>query len=439
MANSLTVETIAGIDVCALAQTFGTPLYVYDAATIRARVEDLSRFDTIRYAQKANANLAILALMKRAGVVVDAVSAGEIFRALWVGFDPTADPPGVVYTADVFDAAALDMVDAHRVPVNVGSLDMIVQLGERCPGRAITLRVNPGFGHGHSRKVNTGGELSKHGIWHEHLGEACAAAAVHGLAIAGLHLHIGSAADLVHLLQVCRAMLGAAAVVRECAAPERGSLQVISAGGGLPVPYRPGDRRLDVAAYCDMWLATRTQIEGMVGHSLRLEVEPGRYLVAEAGYLIAEVRAVKRTATRTFYLLDAGFDNLIRPALYGAYHHISICPRGDARPQGTQPVVVAGPLCEAGDVFTQDETGAVLTRDLPFAAVGDLAVIHDVGAYGFSMSSNYNARPMAAEVLIDDGQARLVRQRQLFWDLIREEVGENELESTRQLDANHHD
>jgi diaminopimelate decarboxylase len=417
------IETIAGLDVRALADAYGTPLYVYDAATIRARIEDLRPFDTIRYAQKANANLAILALMKQAGVVVDAVSAGEIFRALRVGFDPAADPPGLVYTADIFDAAALDMVAKHHVPVNVGSLDMLAQLGERCPGRPITVRVNPGFGHGHSRKVNTGGPLSKHGIWYEHLGEACVLAARYGLNITGLHLHIGSGAYLTHLSKVCQATLHAIVAVREGAYPAGHDPQVLSAGGGLPVPYRPGEQRLDVAAYCDMWLVTKAQAEARVGHPLRLEVEPGRYLVAEAGYLVAEVRAVKRTATHIFYLLDAGFDNLIRPALYGAYHHISICPRGNACPEGTQPVVVCGPLCEAGDVFTQDEAGAVLTRDLPPAVVGDLVVIHDVGAYGFSMSSNYNSRPMAAEVLVDGGRPHLARRRQSFEDLIRGEMG----------------
>jgi diaminopimelate decarboxylase len=416
-------ETIAGLDVRALADAYGTPLYVYDAATMRARIEDLRPFDTIRYAQKANANLTILALMQQAGVVVDAVSAGEIYRALRVGFDPAADPPGVVYTADIFDAAALDLVAEQQVPVNAGSLDMLAQLGERCPGRPITLRVNPGFGHGHSRKVNTGGPLSKHGIWYEHLGEACVLAARYGLIITGLHLHIGSGADLTHLSEVCQAMLHAITALRECAHSAGHDPQVLSAGGGLPVPYRPGEQRLDVAAYCDMWLATKAQAEARLGHPLRLEVEPGRYLVAEAGYLVAEVRAVKRTATHTFYLLDAGFDNLIRPALYGAYHRLSICPRGNACPEGTQPVVVGGPLCEAGDLFTQDEAGAVLTRDLPPAAVGDLVVIHDVGAYGFSMSSNYNSRPMAAEVLVDGSQPHLVRRRQTFEDLIRGEMG----------------
>src|SRR5690606_38960500 len=148
---------IAGVPVPELARQFGTPLYVYDASSIIARIEDLRQFDVIRYAQKACSNLAILDLMRRQGGVVDAVSAGEIRRALHVGYSAGGDPPGIVYTADIVDHESLDLVVEHHLPVNVGSPDMISQLGERVPGRNIILRINPGFGHGHSQKTNTGG------------------------------------------------------------------------------------------------------------------------------------------------------------------------------------------------------------------------------------------------------------------------------------------
>src|SRR5690606_14870545 len=136
---------IAGVPVPELARQFGTPLYVYDASSIIARIEDLRQFDVIRYAQKACSNLAILDLMRRRGVVVDAVSAGEVQRALAAGFSPSSEPPGLVYTADIFDHESLELVVRHHIPVNVGSPDMIQQLGDRAPGRAITLRINPGF------------------------------------------------------------------------------------------------------------------------------------------------------------------------------------------------------------------------------------------------------------------------------------------------------
>jgi len=304
---------IAGVSVAELARDFGTPTYVYDAAAIQRRVAELCGFDVIRYAQKANSNLAVLDLLRRQGVVVDAVSAGEIRRALAAGFTPGGDPAPIVYTADIFDREALELVVQQGIAVNCGSPDMIRQYGERVPGAEITLRINPGFGHGHSRKTNTGGEHSKHGIWHEQLQECLELAAGHQLRVTGIHLHIGSGADLDHLARV-------AGAAERLAAQVGSSLRTVSAGGGLPVPYRPGDPGLDVAGYSRVWQAARERIARRVGQPVRLEIEPGRYLVAEAGYLVAEVRAVKEMGANTFYLLDAGFHTLARPVLYGAYH-----------------------------------------------------------------------------------------------------------------------
>ena len=407
---------IAGVPVPEIARRFGTPTFVYESAMIQQRIDDLRAFDTIRYAQKANSNLAVLDLVRREGVLVDAVSAGEVGRALAAGYLPTGDPPPVVYTSDIFDHESLDLVVDKGIHVNCGSPDMIAQYGERAPRREITLRVNPGFGHGHSQKTNTGGEHSKHGIWHEQIGECRRLAASAGLKIAGLHMHIGSGTDLEHLSQVCGALERVALAVGK-------TITTISAGGGLPTPYRATDLKIDVAAYYDLWNATRHRLQDAFGHSVRLEIEPGRYLVAESGYLVAEVRAVKRMGANTFYLLDAGFNNLARPILYGAYHPMSIAP-ADTRSTEfeKQAVVVGGPLCESGDIFTQSDGGVVGSRLLPTAKVGDFLVIERAGAYGFAMGSNYNSKPLAAEVMINpDGSTHLIRRRQSFEDLIRGE------------------
>ena len=409
---------IAGVPVADLARRFGTPTFVYDAAKIIERINELRAFDDIRFAQKACSNLAILDLMRRQGVLVDATSAGEVNRALAAGYPATVEgrqPPPVVYTADIFDRESLELVIAKGIHVNCGSPDMIDQLGQRAPGREITLRINPGFGHGHSQKTNTGGEQSKHGIWHEQLADCLRRADRHGLLVTGLHLHIGSGTDLEHLSQVCGAM--------EKLAREVGrSITNISAGGGLPVPYKAGDQYVDIAVYFDLWNRSRKRLEEAFGHALHLEIEPGRYLVAESGYLVAEIRAVKRMGPNTFYLLDAGFNNLARPVMYGSYHPISIVAadnQGATRP--LHDVVVGGPLCESGDIFTQQEGGFVCTRHLPAAEVGDFLVIETAGAYGFGMGSNYNSKPLAAEVLISAGQPHLVRARQTFEDLVRGE------------------
>jgi diaminopimelate decarboxylase len=402
---------IAGIPVTELARQFGTPTFVYDAAQIVERIEDLRSFDEVRYAIKACSSLAILDLIRRQGARVDAVSEGEIRRALAAGYPCQGDPPPIVFCADVFDRPALELVVEKNVHVNCGSPDMIDQYGSRAPGRPITLRINPGFGHGHSRKTNTGGKHAKHGIWHEQVGHCLTRAEHYGLAVTGLHMHIGSGTDLKHLARVCQAM-------------ERVALEVgdrvgsISSGGGLSIPYREEDSHVDVEAYFRLWDGTRRRLQDEFRHPVRLEIEPGRYLVGESGYLVSEIRAVKRQAENTFYLLDAGFNNLARPILYGAYHPMSIVPAdGDTRRRETE-VIVGGPLCESGDLFTQTDGGVVTTRRLPAAGVGDMLVIECAGAYGFVMGSNYNARPLAAEVLIQDGRPHLIRRRQSFEEMI---------------------
>ena len=403
----------------ALAAEHGTPLWVYDAATIRGRAASLKRFDVVRFAQKACSNIHVLELLREAGVKVDSVSRGEILRALAAGYQAGGDD--IVFTADLLDHATLATVAEHRIPVNAGSIDMLHQLGAVSAGHRVWLRINPGFGHGHSHKTNTGGEHSKHGIWHADLPAALAAIRQHGLKLVGLHMHIGSGVDYGHLAQVGQAMVG---LVKQTV--EAGhDLHAISAGGGLSIPYRDGDAGIDVDHYFGLWDASRREAEALVGHALTLELEPGRYLVAESAVLLAEVRAVKNAGANNFVLVDAGFNELMRPAMYGSFHAMTLLPQGGdqgvARP--VRESVVAGPLCESGDVFTQAAGGEVLTRALPEAQVGDLLVIHDAGAYGASMSSNYNSRPLAAEVLVDGDVSRLIRRRQTVEELLALETG----------------
>jgi diaminopimelate decarboxylase len=410
---------IAGAAVSDLVEKFGTPTFVYDAALIRQRIAELSAFDVVRYAQKACSNLSILELVRQAGALVDTVSTNEVHRALAAGFKVEGDPPPIVYTADIFDRESLELCVERKLHVNCGSIDMIEQLGRRMPGANITLRINPGFGHGHSQKTNTGGKQAKHGIWHALIPDCLALAKKYSLAVTGLHVHIGSGADTEHLAQVCGALEQAAEKVGP-------SVSAISVGGGLPTVYRAEDTYVDIAAYFALCDAGRKRLEAKFGHPVRLEIEPGRYLVAESGYLLAEIRAVKRQDDNVFYLVDAGFNNLARPILYGAYHPMSIA-RADGSNEKSigetelQDVIVGGPLCESGDIFTQEDGGYVRTRKLPPAKVGDILIIECAGAYGFVMGSNYNSKPLAAEVLLDNAAARLIRRRQTFEDIVRNE------------------
>lgn len=409
-----TETALTAANLLPLAQRYAGPFWAYDAAIIQQRIAQLGAFDVVRFAQKACSNIHILRLMRAAGVKVDSVSLGEIERAIAAGYQPGGED--IVFTADVFDQPTLARIAELKVPVNAGSVDMLHQLGELSPGHAVWLRINPGFGHGHSQKTNTGGENSKHGIWHSDLPLALAAIQQHGLRLVGLHMHIGSGVDYGHLQQVCDAMVDQVVAFGH-------DLEAISAGGGLSIPYRFDEEAIDTQHYYGLWNDARERIAAHLGHPVKLEIEPGRFLVAESGVLVSQVRAVKEMGSRHFVLVDAGFSDLMRPSMYGSYHHISLLPvDGRALGDATVESVVAGPLCESGDVFTQLEGGKVETRALPVAQVGDYLVFHDTGAYGASMSSNYNSRPLIPEVLFENGAAREIRRAQTIQELLALEL-----------------
>ena len=413
MKNAITAAHISHI-----AHEFQTPCWAYDAQMIRSQIERLRQFDVIRFAQKSCSNIHILRLMREQGVLVDSVSLGEVERALVAGFDPQADATHapIVFTADLLDQHALKRVVELNIPVNCGSPQMLEQLGQAHPGHPVWIRINPGFGHGHSRKTNTGGEQSKHGVWHEELPQAYALIQQYGLKLIGLHMHIGSGVDYDHLQQVCDAMI---AQVQACPI----NIEAISIGGGLSIPYQAGESDVDTTHYFDIWDKARTQIETHLGHKISMEIEPGRFLVAQSGILISELRAQKQVGSNYFVFVDAGFNDLVRPSMYGSFHQITAhTTDGNLRTGATRPTVVAGPLCESGDVFTQEEGGVVTHQDLPSCEVGDLIVFHDAGAYGASMSSNYNSRPLIPEVLVDGGEVRLIRRRQSIQELIGLEI-----------------
>ncbi|MBP1016513.1 diaminopimelate decarboxylase [Serratia fonticola] len=406
-----TSTALNAANLLALPPRFGCPVWAYDADIISQRISQLQHFDVIRFAQKACSNIHILRLMREQGVKVDSVSLGEIERALKAGFEPGGED--IVFTADVLDHATLARVSELKIPVNAGSIDMLEQLGQVSAGHPVWLRINPGFGHGHSQKTNTGGENSKHGIWYADLPQAVAKVQQYGLKLIGLHMHIGSGVDYQHLERVCDAMVQQVIALGQ-------DITAISAGGGLSIPYQQGEEAINTEHYYGLWNRARERVAAHLGHPVKLEIEPGRFLMAEAGVLVAEVRSVKQMGSRHFVLVDAGFNDLMRPAMYGSYHHISLLP-ADGRNtdhQSLQDTVIAGPLCESGDVFTQQAGGGIETRPLPQVRVGDYLMFHDTGAYGSSMSSNYNSRPLLPEVLFENGEPRLIRRRQTIEELI---------------------
>jgi diaminopimelate decarboxylase len=327
-------------------------------------------------------------------------------------------------TADVLRDNALTMVLEHGVLPNVGSPGMIDELVGAGYSGPIAVRVNPGFGHGHVQSCDTGGPSSKHGIWHEALDRLRERAAAAKLPIVLLHAHVGTGPQIKEFDENLRRLVGMLAE-RLPAFPD---VEAVNLGGGIPHPYRPGAPRYDFAGFRALLVESAGRLEAAAGRMIRVEIEPGRYPVAGAGLLVCRVKDVKKTESNpkgpghSFIMVDAGFNDLIRPAMYGAYHHISIVGRGPVRTP--EPFVVAGPLCESGDVFTRDDKELLDPRPLPRPEVGDLLVLHDAGAYGAAMSSNYVSIGRAPQIFWENGHATIVSRRETIDDLVRLETNE---------------
>jgi diaminopimelate decarboxylase len=411
-----------------IARATGTPFWLYDAAEMRRRIADVKALTAApgmqaRFAMKSNPSARVLREMHANGLWIDAVSANECRRAMRAGFPGGQNPPRILFTADVFRDAWEDVVLKEGVLPNLGSPGMVadlLQAGYRGP---VALRVNVGFGHGHVNTCDTGGPSSKHGIWWEDIGEAAAAVKAAVCTVSMLHAHVGSGPQQAELRENLRHLAGVFAKM----IPAFPDVTAVSLGGGLPWNYRK-DEALDLAALGAILRDAKAALERAAGRELRLEIEPGRYFVASSCTLVARVADVKKTRTNekgtgeTFAMVDAGFVDLVRPAMYGSYHRITIPAReGGAR----QPVCVAGPMCESGDVFTRGADDLLEPRDLPLPRRGDLLCLHDAGAYGYAMSSNYNSIGRAPQVwLEEDGSAALVSRRETLDDLLRSETEE---------------
>ncbi|BGI51516.1 MAG: diaminopimelate decarboxylase [Buchnera aphidicola (Ceratovacuna japonica)] len=388
-----------------------TPFWIYKEKTILKQIKKLKKFDVIRYAQKSCSNINILKIMKKNKLKVDSVSLGEIERAIEAGFKSKNDE--IVFTSDIFEKESLLKVKELNITVNIGSIDMIKQLGKISPGHKIWLRINPKFGYGHSKKTNTGGKNSKHGIWK--IKKAIKKVKKYKLKLSGFHIHVGSGVNSKNLKKVRRYMEKKIIKINK-------KIDTISSGGGISIVYKKSEKKINVKRHINKWIKTKKKIERNINKKITLETEPGRFLVAKSGFLISEVRAIKKTSKYKFVLVNVGFNDLIRPTMYGSYHKISIIKKNKKKIdlKKTEKVVISGPLCESGDVFTIKKNGDITTRNLPKISVGDYLLFHDVGAYGSSMSSNYNSRPLIQEFLLTkNNKIKIIRKKQKIKDLIK--------------------
>ncbi len=408
-----------------LAAEVGTPFFVYDAAVLRARIAQISELTAApglqaRFAMKACPATRILHEMRAHGVWIDAVSGNEVLRARRAGYPAGAVAPEILLTADVFRDNALEVVCRERVLPNLGSpgqLAPLVAAGYRGP---VGLRVNPGFGHGHVAACDTGGPSSKHGIWIDDLLAHAAQVERAGLTVALLHAHVGSGPDIAEFNANAARLVGAF----EALLPGLPALEGVSFGGGLPFSYRDPSDVPDLGPLQRILGDAHARFSRAAGRPIRIEIEPGRFFVAPAATLVAGVTDLKSTRTNDkgpgcdFIMVDAGFCDLVRPAMYGSFHRIDVVG-SDLGPE--RPWAVAGPLCESGDVFTRDAAELIEPRLLPTPRISDLLLLHDVGAYGVAMSSTYNSLGRAPQVWLENGVASLMSRRETLEDLLAAE------------------
>jgi diaminopimelate decarboxylase len=390
----------------AAAAEFGTPLYVYQADTIRTQYHKLTAAFSghptrFFYACKALTNVAVLKLLLAEGAGLDCVSINEVKLGLHVGFKPE----NILFTPN--SVAFAELVEAKELGVNlnIDNLSLLERFGATFGGSyPVCVRLNPHIEAGGNYKISTGHIDSKFGVSIHQLRHLERVVKGTGLHVRGLHMHTGSEIkDVAVFLRVIEVLFDAAGRFPD--------LEFLDLGSGFKVPYKPGDPETDITSLGQQVATAFKEFEKEYGRPLETWFEPGKYLVSEAGYLLVEVSTVKHTTATVFAGVNSGFNHLIRPMFYDSYHHISNL----SHPNGPERLyTVVGNICET-DTFAWD-------RLLPEVREGDILAFHNAGAYGFEMSSSFNSRPRPAEVLLEDGEARLIRRRQTFEDLLAGQV-----------------
>jgi diaminopimelate decarboxylase len=398
--------SIQGVSVTDLAKEFGTPLYVYDAQKIVEQITTLQKAfggvkHTIKYAAKALTNISILKLIRKAGAGVDVVSIFEAKLALHAGFPPSE----IMFTPNGVDFEEIKTAVDLGLIINLDNLSALDKFGKAYSSNyPCGIRLNPHIMAGGNLKISTGHIASKFGISIQQLPQILEIVKQHQLKIQSLHIHTGSEiTDVDIYLMMADVLFDAAKNFTD--------LRSIDFGGGFKVKYKEGDKITDIVKLGTELSEAFNQYCQKESRDLELWIEPGKFVVSEAGYLITKANVVKETPTITFVGVDSGLNHLIRPMMYDAYHEII---NGTHLSGESKLYNIVGNICET------DTLGA--ERQLVEVREGDLIVIKNAGAYGFTMASNYNSRPRPAEVMVADSKAILIRERETFDDLIRGQI-----------------
>ncbi len=394
---------IQGIPLKSIAQQFGTPLFVYDGEKITHQIKRIQKafgqVDVkIKYATKALSNINILKVIRNAGGGVDAVSIEEVRLGLLAGFpaDQIMYTPNGVNFEEVKEAVGLGVM------VNLDNLPILEEFGRTYGGTVpVCIRLNPHIMAGGNIKISVGHIHSKFGVSIGQLPEIMSLVAQYDLQVTGLHIHTGS--DILD----AEVFLKGGNVLFD-AAIKFPDLKFLDFGGGFKVAYKEGDITTDISEVGEKVTLAFQNFCKKYGRDLQLWLEPGKFIVSESGYLVVKTNVVKQTPNITFVGVDSGLNHLIRPMMYNAHHEVYNLsnPDGDIKTYN-----VVGYICETDTLAAERKLGEVRP--------GDLLVLKNTGAYGFSMSSNYNSRLRPAEVLVWNGNAHLIRQREVFEDLIR--------------------
>ena len=405
-----------------IAEQFGTPLYVYSEKSLRATASAVLAFPnafglTARFAMKANPNASIIKLFTKMGLHIDASSEYEVRRALGAGV-PAAN---ILLTAQESTADLAALVEAG-VQYTATSFEQLEQFGRQFPGGEVSIRINPGLGSGGTKRTNVGGPASSFGIWHEQIDRVQQLVAAHKLNVKRIHTHIGSGSD-PEVWQKISAM----SISLLHSFP---TATVLNLGGGFKVGRMNYEFSADLQKVGQPIAEAFRHFARETGREIKLEIGPGTFLVANTGCLLSKIDAVSSTGSEgySFYKINSGMTELMRPAMYGAQHPIVVVPAtGPMRPAGEfKPALVVGHCCESGDIFTPaaGDPEGLTTRMLSPAAAGDYVVVEGTGAYGAGFSAvNYNSFPEAAQVLVrENGQPQLIRKRQQLSQVIANEV-----------------